>query len=847
MKMTGRLLALVFPVLAAGFVDYGHVLPVSYSLDTKPLLAHNTKYTGQSIVLSSDRPVLTIDYGVEVVGFPFFDIETLSAPTQVEVKYAEDFTAFNNPYSDGPWTFSNGLSSSFRTETFELSKSGRQQAYFLQGGQRWQTIRLLTNTTVTFRSLGLNSTSENKPSSAFVGQLHTSNELYDKIWDLGPRVLQAACIDAGNAPSTGDITSDGALIRGQQTAQSNNGSTFANYTLSFKTKIVRGGTGWRVGSTIGTPRGHVLYLTSNYPEETTFVNTNRSLVPANTLVYNYGFSIVNQSTLTTGWNQWFPINRTIAENVWYTITTTLSHTSLDIFLDGKLIASIPQDEANYLSSRGPSYLGALNPTSGTFGLGPWADQIAYYKDILITSQNGTTLYSNELTSDSTLSEFNIAPLTQSVCLDGAKRDRLVWAGDFYHTAKILSSSTARWDYILGTINFVLDRQRKPNTKFAGLVPMSATLGTSSAEQYTNVFGETGYGGLLDYQDLFLASVGYYFLATGDVQNLRPRWEQIKRVFEARKEFIDPYSGLIADGENGIPGSYFLGPVNGSAPTGLAAYAYKELIPLAEALDDAEAARDLNETSQGLIENLNSQLWNDSTGVYDLSVDDRGNFSFTGIAWAILSGAANSTQAAASIARLPELRLGVGYKTSTADESSNKTQLSANTGGFLLEALFKAERDLGVKNLTVAKSLLDDFWSQMVTQEEYYSGASWEYEYPDGKPGIDLFTSLAHPWGAAPTYVLPQYVVGVTALEPGFKTWSFEPMIGALGLMNANATTWTPVGPIEASWELVGKEAIVRARAPKGITGVLVLPDGAGKKRIRIAGGRRFQIKCKNWS
>ncbi|PPJ49815.1 hypothetical protein CBER1_03351 [Cercospora berteroae] len=383
--MPTKLGILLLPALAAGFVDYGDVLPVSYNLDTKPLLDHGIKYTGQSIVLSSDEPILTIDYGTEVADFPFFDIETLSAPTQVEVKYAEDFTAFDNPYSDGPWTFSNGLSTSFRTETFEFSKPGRQQAYFLQGGQRWQTIRLLTNTTVTFRSVGLNSTSKNEPSSAFAGQLHTSNELYDKIWDLGPRVLQAACVDAGNAPSTWDITSDGALIRGQQTARSNNGSTFANYTLSFKTKIVRGGTGWRVGSTIGTPRGHVLYLTSDYPEGTTFVNTNRSLVPVNTLVYNYGFSIVNQSTLTTGWNQWFPINRTIAENVWYTITTTLSPTSIDISLDGQPIASIPQDEASYLSSQGPSYLGTLNPTSGTFGLGPWADQIAYYRDVLVTS------------------------------------------------------------------------------------------------------------------------------------------------------------------------------------------------------------------------------------------------------------------------------------------------------------------------------------------------------------------------------------------------------------------------------------------------------------------------------
>ncbi|KAF2207756.1 glycoside hydrolase family 78 protein [Cercospora zeae-maydis SCOH1-5] len=845
--MAVRLLAVVvLPVLVAGFVDYGDVVPVRYSLDTKPSLDPGLEYTGQSIELSGEKPVLTIDYGAEVAGFPFFDVETLSAPTQVEVKYAEDFTAFDNPYSDGPWTFSNGLSSSFRTETFELSAPGRQQAYLLQGGQRWQTIRLLTNTTVTFQSVGLNLTSENEPSSAFVGQLHTSNELYDKIWDLGPRVVQAACVDAGNAPSTWEITPDGALIRGQQTAQSNNGSAFANYTLSFQTKIVRGGTGWRVGSTIGTPQGHILYLTSNYPENTTFVNTNRTLVPANTLVYNYGYSIVNQSTLTTGWNQWFPVNQTIAEDEWYTITTTLSHTSINVSLDGNLIATIPQDEAIIRSSQQPSYLGALDPTSGTFGLGPWADQIAYYKDILITSSNGTKLYTNPLTSPSpsALSEFNTAPLTHNVCLDGAKRDRLVWAGDFYHTTKILASSTARWDYILGTINFILDRQRPPNAaQSAGLVPISANLGTSSAEQYVERFPDTSYGGLLDYQDLFLASVGHYFLATGDAEGLRTRWEGIKSVYNARKTFIDPYSGLMA----GVAASYFLGPVNGSAPTGLAAYAYQTLIPLAAAMEDAETVRDLNQTSQKLMASLNAQLWNASTGVWDLSITDRGNFSFTGIAWAILSGAANSSQAAASIARIPELRVGVGYKTSSADASSDTTQLSPNTGGFLLEALFKAERDLGVKKLSIAKSLLDDFWSQMVNQNEYFSGASWEYVFPDGKPGIDLFTSLAHPWGAAPTYVLPQYLVGVTALEPGFKSWAFEPMIGALGLSEANATTWTPAGPIAAEWKIVGEEAIVTASAPEGISGVLRLPDGAGKKEFQIPGGKHFQISWKNWS
>jgi len=77
-----------------------------------------------------------------------------------------------------------------------------------------------------------------------------------------------------------------------------------------------------------------------------------------------------------------------------------------------------------------------------------------------------------------------------------------------------------------------------------------------------------------------------------------------------------------------------------------------------------------------------------------------------------------------ISKLPSLRLGIGYKTNSGDADCNTTQLSPNTQGFLLEALFKAQRDLGVQNVTVARTLLNEFWAQMVTQDQYYSGASW---------------------------------------------------------------------------------------------------------------------------
>lgn len=112
---------------------------------------------------------------------------------------------------------------------------------------------------------------------------------------------------------------------------------------------------------------------------------------------------------------------------------------------------------------------------------------------------------------------------------------------------------------------------------------------------------------------------------------------------------------------------------------------------------------------------NTHLWN-PTGVYSLSRDAPSNFSLTAIAWTILSGTANASQTTSMISKLPSLRLGIGYKTNLGDGDSQTTPLSPNMQRFLLEALFKAHRDLGVHKLTVARTLLDDFWAQMVTQD-----------------------------------------------------------------------------------------------------------------------------------
>ena len=71
------------------FKSYGDIHPVEYAVGTASKLDGLTPYGSKPTEISPSNPFLTLDYGTEVAGFPFFDVASLSGPTQVEVKYAE--------------------------------------------------------------------------------------------------------------------------------------------------------------------------------------------------------------------------------------------------------------------------------------------------------------------------------------------------------------------------------------------------------------------------------------------------------------------------------------------------------------------------------------------------------------------------------------------------------------------------------------------------------------------------------------------------------------------------------------------------------------------------------------
>jgi len=61
-------------------------LPVGAAIGTIPLI--RTTNITQGFMLSADLPLVSLDFGHEVAGYPFFVADAVSGPAQVELKYS---------------------------------------------------------------------------------------------------------------------------------------------------------------------------------------------------------------------------------------------------------------------------------------------------------------------------------------------------------------------------------------------------------------------------------------------------------------------------------------------------------------------------------------------------------------------------------------------------------------------------------------------------------------------------------------------------------------------------------------------------------------------------------------
>lgn len=798
------------PGLTLGLLAY---VSLSTSANVQPRalyqddVASDSSLGSRGFTLASPNERVIADYGCEVAGRAYFVVDAVSGPVQIETKYSEELPGIDNPNGDGPYAFAIGLSSTFRVETFNVTQTGRFESNFIQGGQRWQAVKQLTEGNTTFSEIGF------IPSANVIfgvedlpGYFNCSNDNYNEIWQLGARASSAACLEADTQNSTWEITDQGARVYGQKPAISAVGIDYVDYTLAFSTYIERGGTGWSIAQT-PTSDGLLFLIVSDLPEGSTFINTNTTVTPANSLVVAYGFSFINQTTLPSRYLASYPISSPVTENSWYNIETSLSNgTGLTVKLNGEMILNVS------LGTYGISLANQFDPTAapgaGSWGFGPWQDQLAVYTNVTVTANNGTRLYQNNLTSEEVLGEYGVHQNYATVCLDGAKRDRLVWLGDSFHTTRIVPISTARKQDILGTFQYLQEWQND-----LGLLPFAPPMGYNA--EYASTVG--AYFGLNDYQTLGLLAFTGYYDATGDSEFAKELWPGFRKQISWLLSQINSTTGLAEIGG-------FTGPASGTATSAQLVQALNAAANIAAVAGDQEYANYCSGNASTVANAIESLLWNEELGVYATSVTALSNYSVADISFAITSGIAlrNTTRLNHLLSALENLKLGPGYKDTTAANSTDPaTNISPNTNGFLLQALLDANAT------TQGKFLLDNLWTAMISSNKTSTGASWEYVNAFTRdPGLELFTSLSHPWGGAPTYVLPQWLAGIRPVTAGYAEWSIIPGIDGFEVTSAEARVPTQYGSLTAKWTLMSEQQVdVMVSAPQGTNGTMSLPAG----------------------
>lgn len=570
---------------------------------------------------------------------------------------------------------------------------------------------------------------------------------------------------------------------------------------------------------MGRGEGLHLQLVGDLPEDSTFVNVNTTQTPANSILLSYGYDFVNQTTLTSYYLDTFPVPFAVEEGAWHHVVASLvPEGRLTVSVNGQAVVDIAV--ADYYTPAAVSF-------SGAFGFGAWQDQAAYVRNVSVTdTANGTVIYTNPMTNPDVLAEYGTQTNLGSVCLDGPKRDRLVWLGDFYHTARIIGVSTSRADLIKGTLAFLLDTQIADGT-----LNIAPTMGYDPT--ITAPFAPDGVYGLSDYQLLGVDGVHSYLRQTNDTDFLEQTWPWWKRLADWAVGSVNGTDGLVH-----VP-SAFLGPSEaGSAVSCLAVQALHQLAELAEVVGDDATGSECEATAASLAQAINSQLWNDDLGVYSSSVSDTGNFSVAGIAFCLASGVSPPERTTRALAALQDLALSPGYKDSSiADSSDASVVISPNTNGFLLGALFKA------RQWATGHALIRSLWGVMVNNKTTSSGASWEYVDQSGNPGLSRFTSLAHPWGGAATYVLSEWAAGIQvdtgAQSFGYQRWVVTPEAGlAMGLQRASARVQTPAGLLAVAWTRApGGELQVTIDAPAATQGTFKF----GNETVALGGSTQYTL------
>ncbi len=421
-------------------------------------------------------------------------------------------------------------------------------------------------------------------------------------------------------------------------------------------------------------------------------------------------------------------------------------------------------------------------------------------------------------------EISSSPGRASLLLDGAKRDRAVWAADLAVAARAYYAAGRDPGPIARSIERLatLPRARRPGSQ-----PVASTDFDGGRPEY------------LDYGSWWTIALRDYWRETADaafVERLYPKLAEQTEWLRARVGA----DGLLRKAPEELEWCYTLkrsGAVTYlNVVSGMALEAAAEL---ATAKGRSEDAARWSVAGRRVRDAVLAQLWDEPRGLFVTSSDDRERVSADGNALALASGWLTADRRERVLAALRE-HLWTPWGTKNVDLPYGELAGPEHNGRvwpFLV--YFEADARLQPgRDPADGFELIERTWGSML-RERGFPGTFWEWIGPDGRPESP-HVSLAHAWSAGVTALLGERVLGIRPVGP--QSYEIAPVPGTLE--HADGTRPTPWGPIQVNWKrdpATGRFEL-DASAPEEVTiQRFVVPAPDDRQRIVVDGREVLDI------
>lgn len=355
----------------------------------------------------------------------------------------------------------------------------------------------------------------------------------------------------------------------------------------------------------------------------------------------------------------------------------------------------------------------------------------------------------------------------SVLVDGAKRDRVIWPGD-------MGVSTATAYYTTGdTYSSIQSLETLYNMQQSdGMMPY--------AGPPVNFLGKSDM-----YHLWALAGTCNLFVYTGDTAWLAKRWEGFKRAVTCSRGKVSN-KGLMsvdkgADWQRCCQGGENI------AANSLLAHVLRSGVELAKSAGDEAVASEWTAAADAVVAAINEHLWDAAKGAYKDNPTSS-LYPQDGNSLAVWFGIANAAQAA-SISDYLHGNWG--------EFGSGSPEWSMNVGTFPGSMEVNAHAAMG--NTQRALDMVRLQWGYMINSPNSTESTFWEGYNKDGTFNFKgIYMSNAHGWATGAAPMLSEYVLGLKPLNAGGARYSVAPSPGdlkrcegrlQLGAGNAVAVTW----------------------------------------------------------